>query len=88
MQDKLFVIVRNTLVAQGCVFGAMANRMYLQDLKEFKGKKISRVPDFDVLSTDPETTTRILKERLIDAGIKNIKIKKHSGIGRDFTCTL
>ena len=82
LQDKLFVIVRNTLVAQGCVFfGAMANRMYLQDLKEFKGKKIPRVPDFDVLSTDPETTTRILKERLIDAGIKNIKIKKHSGIG-------
>tara|TARA_Y100000591_G_C21851322_1_gene711862 strand:+ start:1005 stop:2630 length:1626 start_codon:yes stop_codon:yes gene_type:complete len=82
LQDRLFVIVRNTLVAQGCVFfGAMANRMYLQDLKEFKGKKISKVPDFDVLSTDPETTTRILKERLIDAGIKNIKIKKHNGIG-------
>lgn len=82
LQDRLFVIARNTLVAQGCVFfGAMANRMYLQDLKEFKGKKISKVPDFDVLSTDPETTTRILKERLVDAGIKNIKIKKHNGIG-------
>ena len=58
----------------------MANRMYLQDLKEFKGKTIPKVPDFDVLSTDPETTTRILKERLQDAGIKNIKIKKHKGI--------
>ena len=82
LQEKLFVIVRNTLVAQGCVFfGAMANRMYLQDLKEFKGKKVSKVPDFDVLSTDPLTTTRILKERLIDAGLKNIKIKKHKGIG-------
>ncbi len=81
LQDRLFVIVRNTLIAQGCVFfGAMANRMYLQDLKEFKGKTIPKVPDFDVLSTDPETTTRILKERLQDAGIKNIKIKKHKGI--------
>ena len=58
----------------------MANRMYLQDLKEFKGKPIQKVPDFDVLSTEPETTTRILKERLQDAGIKNIKIKKHKGI--------
>ena len=82
LQDKLFVIVRNTLVAQGCIFfGAMANIMYLQDLKEFKGKKIPNVPDFDVLSTDPETTTRILKERLVDAGIKNVKIKKHNEIG-------
>ena len=82
LQDRLFVIVRNTLIAQGCVFfGAMANRMYLQDLNEFKGKKVPKVPDFDVLSTDPETTTRILKERLEDAGIKNIKIKKHKGIG-------
>ena len=59
----------------------MANRMYLQDLKQFKGKRVPKVPDFDVLSTEPETTTRILKERLVDAGIKNIKIKKHKGIG-------
>jgi hypothetical protein len=82
LQDKLFVIVRNTLIAQGCIFfGAMANRMYLQDLKQFKGKKMSKIPDFDVLSTDPKTTTRILKERLTDAGLKNIKIKKHNGIG-------
>jgi len=82
LQDKLFVIVRNTLIAQGCIFfGAMANRMYLQDLKQFKGKRVPKVPDFDVLSTEPETTTRILKERLVDAGIKNIKIKKHKGIG-------
>ena len=82
LQKKLFVIVRNTLIAQGCVFfGAMANRLYLQDLKQFKGKKVPKIPDFDVLSTDPETTTRILKERLIDAGLKNIKIKKHPKIG-------
>ena len=74
--------MRNTLIAQGCIFfGAMANRMYLQDLKQFKGKRVPKVPDFDVLSTEPETTTRILKERLIDSGIKNIKIKKHKGIG-------
>ena len=59
----------------------MANRLYLQDLKQFKGKKISKIPDFDVLSTDPETTTRILKERLIDAGLKNINIKKYKQIG-------
>ena len=44
-------------------------------------KKMEHYADFDVLSNDPETTTEIVKERLIDKGIKNIKIIKQPAIG-------
>jgi hypothetical protein len=44
-------------------------------------KKIGRIPDFDVLSEDPKKTSDILKERLHDEGIKNVKIIKRNEIG-------
>ena len=82
LEQKIFFVVRDTLINNGCVFfGAFANRLYLKDLRKFKNKKIPKAPDFDVLSEDPVTITRILKERLHDIGIKNIKIKKKPGIG-------
>ena len=42
---------------------------------------MSKQPDFDVLSDDPEATATIVKERLEDENIKNIKIVKHDAIG-------
>ncbi len=82
IEEKIFLIVRDSLISTGCVFfGAYANRMYLKDLKRFRKKNISKVPDFDVLSEDPENTARIIKERLEEINIKKIKIKKKNGIG-------
>ena len=82
MEEKIFFIVRNTLIDQGCVFfGAFANRMYLKDLKKIKKKKIPKIPDFDVLSEDPKAAARILKERLEDSGIKRVTIKEKKGVG-------
>jgi hypothetical protein len=43
--------------------------------------KVEKLPDFDVLSNDPETTAQIVKERLKDIGIKNVKIEKKEPIG-------
>ena len=82
IEKKIFLVVRNTLVNTGCVFfGAFANRLYLKDLKKLRRQKIPAVPDFDVLSEDPETTARILKERLVEIGIRKVKIKKKKGVG-------
>lgn len=82
IEARIFVTVRNTLINNGCVFfGGFANRLYLRDLKNLRGKKIPQIPDFDVLSEDPETTTRILKERLDDMGIKQVKVLKKKGVG-------
>jgi hypothetical protein len=62
-------------------FGAYANRLYLKNIKNMKKKHIPKIPDFDVLSEEPETTARILKEQLSSIGIKDIKIIKQDGIG-------
>lgn len=82
IEEKIFFNVRNTLVNQNCVFfGSYANRMYLKNLKKLKNKNIPSVPDFDVLSKDPESTARIVKERLSSIGIENVKYFKHNGVG-------
>ena len=44
-------------------------------------KKVENIPDFDVLAHDPKATAEIVKERLLDIGIKKISIVKHSAIG-------
>tara|TARA_Y100001935_G_scaffold163602_1_gene134525 strand:- start:2566 stop:4080 length:1515 start_codon:yes stop_codon:yes gene_type:complete len=82
IEEKIFYTVRDVLMGQGCVFfGAYANRMYLKTLKYLRKKKVPRVPDFDVLSDDPETTARILQERLQDLDLKKVNVKKKPGVG-------
>ena len=82
LEKKVFHIVRDSLISQRVVFfGAMANKMYLKDIKKFRYKKMDPIPDFDVLAADPATTANIIKTQLKAEGIKNIKIKKHDGVG-------
>ena len=82
IEERIFYTVRDTLAGQGCVFfGAFANRMYLRNLRHLHNKSIPKVPDFDVLSDDPETCAKILKERLHDEGMKQVKVIKHSSVG-------
>ena len=82
MEKKVFYIVRDSLINQKVVFfGAMANQMYLKDIKKFRRKKSLPIPDFDALALDPETTATIVKRQLTSEGIKNVTIKKHNGIG-------
>jgi len=82
IEDKIFVTAKKSLINQGCVFfGAFANRMYLKNIKSLRNKPVPKIPDFDVLSVSPEATARILKEQLTQIGIKQIRIKKHDGIG-------
>jgi len=81
-EKKVFYIVRDSLVSQKVVFfGAMANKMYLKDIKKFRKQKTSPVPDFDVLALNPETTANIVKTQLKSQGVKNVTIKKHNGVG-------
>jgi len=82
IEERIFMTTRNVLIGQGCVFfGAFANRLYLKDLKYLKKRQIPKIPDFDVLSDDPETAARILKERLDDLDIKKVKVTKKPGVG-------
>jgi hypothetical protein len=81
-EDKIYETVKNTLINQGVVFfGGFANVLYSQYMPKNLQKKLQKDADFDVLSNDPEKTAEIIKERLGDNGIKNIKIIKQKSVG-------
>ena len=81
-QSKIFEVVKNTLINQGVVFfGGFANTLYSHYMPKNLRKKIENVADFDVLSNEPQNTAEIVKERLDDNGIKNVKIIKQQKIG-------
>jgi hypothetical protein len=81
-EDKIYETVKNTLINQGVVFfGGFANILYSQYMPVKLRKKMENIADFDVLSNNPEQTAAIIKERLDDNGIKNVKIIKRSSVG-------
>lgn len=81
-EEKIYDNIRNTFVNQGVVFfGGYALSLYSQYMPKNQRHKVEKLPDFDVLSNDPETTAQIVKERLKDIGIKNVKIEKREPIG-------
>jgi hypothetical protein len=81
-EDKIYETVKNTLINQGVVFfGGFANTLYSQYMPKKLQKKIENIADFDVLSNNPEKTAEIIKERLDDNGIKNVKFFKRDAIG-------
>ena len=80
--DKIFDNVRNTFINQGVVFfGGYSVTLYSQYMPKHLRSKLDKFADFDVLSNEPETTAQIVKERLKDIGINNIKIINHKPIG-------
>jgi len=81
-EEKIYTTIKNTLINQGVVFfGGFANTLYSQYMPHNLRKKLENIADFDVLSNNPEDTAEIVKERLHDNGIKNVKIIKQSGVG-------
>jgi hypothetical protein len=80
--DEIYETVKDTLIDQGVVFfGGYAMTLYSSYMPRALQRKFEKNPDFDVLSEDPETTAKIVKERLEDIGLKGIKIIKRPAIG-------
>jgi len=81
-EDEIYENVKNTLINQGVVFfGGYAISLYSQYMPKHLKKKFEKIADFDVLSNDPETTADIIKERLKDVNVKNVKIIKRESVG-------
>jgi hypothetical protein len=81
-EEKIYETVKNSLISQGVVFfGGFANTLYSQYMPRHLQKKLKNVADFDVLSNNPESTAKIIKERLDDNGIRDVKIIKQSNVG-------
>ena len=81
-EEKIYDTTKNALINQGVVFfGGFANTLYSQYMPKNLKKKLENIADFDVLSNNPEKTADIIKERLHDNGVKNVKIIKQDPIG-------
>jgi len=80
--DEIYETVKNTLINQGVVFfGGFAISLYSKYMPKNLQKQLKKIPDFDVLSQEPEIVAEIIKERLKDIKINNIKIVKRDAIG-------
>ena len=80
--DEIYDNVQKTLVDQGVVFfGGYAISIYAKFMPKNLQKKLQRIPDFDVLSEEPLVTAQIIKERLNDIDVKNVKIIKRPSVG-------
>ena len=80
--DKIYDTVQQTLVDQGVVFfGGYALSIYAQHMPQNLRGQLLKIPDFDVLSEEPTVTAQIIKERLNDMDVKNVKIIKRPSIG-------
>jgi hypothetical protein len=77
-ENIIFDSVRTTLINQGVVFlGGYAITLYAHYMSKRHLTTFKKIADFDVLAVDPESTAEIIKERLKDDNIKNVKILKH-----------
>ena len=80
--NNIYENVQQTLIDQGVVFfGGYALSMYSQYMPKNLKHKFEKMPDFDVLSEEPILTAQIVKERLADVNVKNVKIIKRPGVG-------
>jgi len=81
-QAAIYEITRTSFINQGLVFfGGYASTLYSKYMPYKERKQISNIPDFDVLSENPQESATILKEQLLYEGYKNVTIFKKQPIG-------
>ena len=79
--NKIYDITRKSFLDQGLIFfGGYAAKLYSNYMPNYEKNIIKKIPDFDILSDDPETSATIVKEQLEYEGIKNVRINKRSSI--------
>jgi hypothetical protein len=79
---KLYDTIKNNMIKQGVVFfGCYAMSLYGKYMDTKKLSNLRNVPDFDVLSENPEVCSEALKNALIKNGFKNISLRKKIGYG-------
>lgn len=80
--EQIYETVKTTLMDQGVVFfGGYAVSLYSQYMPRHLRKQLEKIPDFDVLAEDPLIVSQIVKERLQDIDVKDVKIIKRPNVG-------
>ena len=79
--SKLYHAVRDSFIEQGVVFfGGYAASLYAKFMDKTRRHFIQNVPDFDVISEDPDRCALIVKERLDELGFKKVVAVKQSSV--------
>ena len=77
-EKKIFTIVKKSFLEEGLIFiGGFANALYSKYSKE---RNLKFLPDFDVLSNDPEKTCEQVKKKLKAEGFE-VRITKYDSVG-------
>jgi len=80
--DTIYDIIKETFIKQDVVFfGGYAMSLFSKYMPKYLKQPARKLPDFDVLSVEPEKTAKLLKTNLEKQGIKNIKIIKKPSLG-------
>ena len=75
-REQVFETLRDSLASQGAVFfGGYAASLYSQFTKD--PVPTEKPPSMDVIIENPQKAATIVKERLINIGVKNVKIIRH-----------
>ena len=83
-QKKIYDILRDSIIEQNLIFfGGYASNLYGKYMPKEQQKQLLSIPDFDVLSEDANASGIILRDRLKENGIKNVKILKRDAIGEN-----
>lgn len=81
-RNAIYELSKQSFINQGLVFfGGYAASLYGKYMPRKEKRVINSVPDFDILSEQPEQSATILKEQLNYEGFNNIKINKKPAIG-------
>jgi hypothetical protein len=80
--EDIFSSVRDFFISQNVIFiGGYANTMYSKYMDKKHKTIMEKIPDFDILSINPEKTIALAKEYLKRMGFKNISSRKQKGVG-------
>jgi hypothetical protein len=81
-EERLHLLMRDIFIDNGSVFfGGYSTHLYSKYMPDNKRKLVNSIPDFDIISEDPDKCALIVKERLRREKVKHVKIVHHDAIG-------
>jgi len=82
VSESIYYLARDSFIDQGVVFlGGYGTALYSKYMENNQRRQVEKIPDFDVLAENPEKCAAIVRDKLQDAGYKNIKIVQHTPLG-------
>lgn len=80
--EKIYYVIRDTLIDEGVVFfGGYASSLYSKYMTSAERYKARSIPDFDVISEEPDRCAILVMEKLLKNGYKKVRHIVHEEVG-------